>query len=67
MGNSKTLYLKTTKDDLELPIAVADTGEELARILGVTKSNVFTSIARGHKGWHRIILDEEENIDEHDS
>ena len=65
MGKIKTLYLKTTKDDLELPIAVADTGEELARMLGVTKSNVFSSIAHGHKGWHRIILDEEENIDEH--
>jgi hypothetical protein len=53
------LYVKTTKDDLELPIAVADSPSELARMLGTTRGTVESSISKHHKGWHRIIIEEE--------
>lgn len=53
------LYVKTTKDDLELPIAVADSTSELARMLGTTRGTVKSSISKHHKGWHRIIIEEE--------
>lgn len=34
------LYLRVTDDKYELPIAVADTQAELARMLGLSKNNV---------------------------
>ena len=36
----KKLWMAVTPDKYELPIAVADTGKELAKILGVTESNI---------------------------
>lgn len=58
------LYIKTTTDDLELPVAVAESATELAGMLGTTKDCVLSSISHNHAGWHRIIIDEEENINE---
>ena len=56
------IYLRTTTDELELPVEVAGSAEELARMLGKTKDVVQSSIAHHYAGWHRIII--EENGDE---
>ena len=40
------LYLRTTTDKYELPIAVADTAKELAEELGVTEGTVYTHISK---------------------
>ena len=53
------IYLKTTTDKLELPIAVAGSSKELADILGTTRDVVLSSISHKHAGWHRIIISEE--------
>ena len=58
---SRKFYLKATKDDLELPIAVADSPGELAMMLGLTKDTVQSSIAHGYKGWYRIVIEEDDN------
>lgn len=44
-----TLYMKVSKDNLELPIAVADTVEELAKIVGVNRTTVFRGLKKGNE------------------
>ena len=39
-----TLYMKVTRDKYELPVAVADTKAELARIVGVSLSAISHSL-----------------------
>ena len=53
------LYLKTTTDELELPVAAAESAAELASMLGKTKDVVQSSIAHHYAGWHRIIIEED--------
>lgn len=47
------LYMKITTDRYELPLAVADTGEELARICGTSKHNVYNAIRKAKICGHR--------------
>ena len=42
-----TLYLKVTKDKYELPVAVADSKKELARILGLHPSGLYRAFIHG--------------------
>lgn len=61
----KRLYLATTQDEYELPVAVADTPEELANHLGVTRYTVLSVIshAKQHKRncmYHKIEYNERE-------
>ena len=68
-GRMKKLYLATTLDEYELPIAVADTSVELARKMGVTKYSIMSVIshARQHKYccmYHKVVYTEEEWNDE---
>lgn len=41
----RPIYLLVTKDEFELPLAVADSVYELARICGVTPSTVMHSVS----------------------
>ena len=57
------LYIKTTMDDLELPVAVADSAKELAELTGTTAACVYSSLSHKHKGWERVeVEDDDENI-----
>lgn len=51
--------MRTTTDELELPIAVAGSSQELAEMLGTSSDVVLSSISHNHPGWHRIIITEE--------
>ena len=53
-----TLYVRTTMDDLELPIAVADSVKELAQMLNKTRNHVSSSLSRKYRGWYVIECDE---------
>ena len=55
-----TLYMKVTRDKYELPVAVAESKSELARMLGVTPS----AITHGMHGLKKTYLEVE--VDEHD-
>ena len=48
-----TVYMKVTKDEYELPVAIADSIAELAKMLGVTRQHIYDSMRhtkqRGHK------------------
>ena len=43
---SKHYWIATTNDEFELPVAVGETSEELADMLGMTACNISTSIKR---------------------
>lgn len=53
--------MKTTSDELELPEAVAEDAAELAKMLGTTREVVYSSLAHKHKGWHKVIIEEDED------
>ena len=43
---SKHYWIAATNDEFELPVAVGETSEELADMLGMTACNISTSIKR---------------------
>ena len=44
------LYLRVTKDKYELPVAVADSPRELAKMCGVAKSGILSAISHEKSG-----------------
>ena len=42
IGNSMTLYMEITQDKYQLPLIVADTPKELARLCGVNTQYIWT-------------------------
>lgn len=55
-----TLYMKTTTDEYELPIAVADSPKKLAMMLGQKRSSVATMCSQQRNGYHRIEVEPDE-------
>lgn len=53
-----TLYLRTTNDKYELPIAVAESPTELAKLLGTSEGSVSSSISKKHRGWFKIEVED---------
>ena len=41
----KKLYMKTTLDEFELPVAVSDTPDGLAKLCGTTKGTILSEIS----------------------
>ena len=61
---AKVIYEKVTNDELELPIAVADSISELARMLGVTPQTICTQIRNEKLGlrksnYRKVIIDDD--------
>ena len=54
------LYVRTTTDELEIPIAVADSAKELAEMTGTTAACVLSSISHGYKGWERVEVEDDD-------
>ena len=42
----KVIWMKITKDEYELPVAVADTAAELARMLNVSVDTIYSATSR---------------------
>lgn len=59
-----TLYMKTTYDEYELPIAVADTPRELAEMIGTSAGVVSSSISHGRSTFHKIVIEDSEEAEE---
>ena len=58
----KPLYLLVTKDKYQLPLAVADTAEELAQLVGVSAPTIFKCLnQRKNSRYIRIYVDLEED------
>jgi len=55
MAHGHYLYIKTTPDQYELPLAVADSPKELAEMLGVNANMISTAICHAKKaGWRSV-------------
>lgn len=51
--SKKKIYMAVTRDALSLPLAVADSPAELARLRGVKRENIRCAITRWKKGTVR--------------
>lgn len=58
------LYIKTTADKYELPVAVSEDAQTLAEMLGLHKTSVLSMITREVPTYHRIWVKEGEEDDE---
>ena len=60
------IWMKVTKDEYELPIAVADSAGELARMLNVTANSIMSGVSHmKHDGiWTAYRKVEEDEQDE---
>lgn len=66
-SQQKYLYMKITRDEYELPVAVADSVIELAKMLGVKPNTISRSLSRQKKHerkscYKRIEITEDEQI-----
>ena len=58
-----TLYMKVTRDKYELPVAVAETKAELARMLGRTRESVQSAFfhAKKYKNPTYVVVEVDDN------
>lgn len=52
----KYLYMATTKDKYEFPIAVADSVGELAKMLNMKPSTISIYLSLGRPGFYKIAV-----------
>lgn len=53
--------MKVTKDEYELPLAVADSVQKLSEITGDKPNTIFTVIAKGKKGYVKVEVGDDDN------
>jgi hypothetical protein len=66
----KDLWMKVTSDEYELPVAVADSVGQLAKLCGVSVNTIYTSMShakhqyRGHKStcYIRVRVEVDEDL-----
>ena len=58
-----TLYMKVTRDEYELPVAVAETKAELARMLGIKRDHVRSAFshAKKYKNSTYVVVEVDDN------
>lgn len=56
---AKVIYMATTKDKYELPIAIAPSVKELSEKVNVPAGTIHTYISKKLGRFYKIILDEE--------
>lgn len=54
------LYMRVTDDQYELPIAVADTHGELARMCGVSRNTVASALSHARRNGQNSVYKEVE-------
>lgn len=60
----RKLYMAVTRDRFELPVAVADSAQELARMVGVSKRTIERRLSdnKHHPGrrsiYHRVLVED---------
>lgn len=62
------IYMEVTKDKYELPVAVADSVSELARVVGISTSGVSKGLSYAEKYGSRckyikVVLEDDEHED----
>ena len=59
MEKHKYIYVATTYDKYELPIAVADTVKELSELTGANKKSIANRVSDGRSHYYRVEVNEE--------
>lgn len=64
---AETYYMEITKDEFELPVAVAETTAELARIRGVAPNTIKSVMYHAKKNkskckYIKVVMDEEGKV-----
>lgn len=64
---AETYYMEITKDEFELPVAVAETTAELARIRGVAHNTIKSVMYHAKKNeskckYIKVVMDEEGKV-----
>lgn len=64
-SGKRVVYMMITKDKFELPLAIADSAEELAKMVGVLPSGVYSGARNVQKGkrkskYIRVLIDKGE-------
>lgn len=53
----RKVYMEVTQDDLSLPVAIADSADELAEILKLAPCSIMSSISRNKNSpWPKFIV-----------
>lgn len=61
---AKRLYMAVTADEIEQPIYVTETVQELSKLTGVSESVIYTSISKqlsgekNHVRFRKVVIDE---------
>lgn len=63
---SKKLWMKVTNDEYELPLAVAESAAELARMTGIKPESLYSIISRERHGKKRTYSYREVEVDDED-
>ena len=64
----RSVYMKVSMDEFELPVCVADTAIELAQMCGVNAASIYSSISHAKRGLIRSpyrkvdIIEEDEDV-----
>ena len=56
----KYIYIATTYDKYELPVAVADSVAELAELMGKNKVSIAKRVSDGRSHFYRVTEEDEE-------
>lgn len=59
MMKHKYIYIATTFDKYELPVAVADTVKELSELTGANKKSIANRVSDGRSHFYRVEVNEE--------
>ena len=49
-----TLYMMLSRDEYELPVAVADSSKELSMMTGYSVNTILSSISHGYKRFCKV-------------
>lgn len=60
------VYMRVTDDEYELPVAIADTQTELARMLGVNANTVISALSKVRRTGSKSVYKEVQIDDEMD-
>lgn len=58
------LYMRVTQDKYELPVAVADTQAELARMVGVRRRTITRALSEARRGVTSYSIYKEVEVDD---
>lgn len=59
----RSVYMKVTRDEYRLPLAVADSASEMARLQGTTRNAVYSSVSHGWGSYIKVEVDDDEEDD----